>query len=377
LYQGNTAHLLLDGPATFAAMKSAIARARGRVLLETYIVDSSATANELAALLVHKVAQGVRVALIYDGLGSIRTDAAYFDRLAKAGVAVCKFNPVNPLERPGYWDINHRDHRKVLVVDQEVAFTGGINISRVYSSGSLGRQRGDSGASQGGWRDTQIELRGPVVQAFAHSFTRTWADQGCKGALGEPPPPAVATPGQRVVQVLESDPRDRYNRIYTALLAAIEASQRSVWLTMAYFAPGDEMIAALTAAARRGVDVVLVLPGRSDFSLVLHAGRSYYEQLLAAGVRIHEMEDAVMHAKTAVIDGVVSTVGSSNMDWRSLVANSEINAIVLGRDFGAQVEAVFRRDLANSRAIELDAWRRRELSDRFMEQMGRFAERLL
>src|SRR5262245_6544527 len=237
LYLGNAARLLLDGPATFAAMTKAIERARSRVLLESYIVENSTMANELAALLTRKAAQGVQVALLYDGLGSLGTDAAYFDRLAKAGVSVCKFNPVNPLERPGYWDINHRDHRKVLVVDQEVAFTGGINISRVYSSGSLGRQRDESDALHGGWRDTQIELRGPVVQAFARSFARTWADQGCKSALAEPPAPAVATPGQRVVQVLESDPRDRYNRIYTALLAAIEASQRSVWLTMAYFAP--------------------------------------------------------------------------------------------------------------------------------------------
>jgi cardiolipin synthase len=146
---------------------------------------------------------------------------------------------------------------------------------------------------------------------------------------------------------------------------------------MAYFAPGNEMVGALADAAQRGVDVVLVLPGRSDFTLVLHAGRSYYERLLAAGVRIHEMDDAVMHAKTAVIDGVVSTVGSSNMDWRSFVSNNEINAIVLGRDFGAQLEAVFERDLANSRPIGLDAWRQRDLSDRFMEQMGRLAERLL
>jgi len=378
VYQGNAARLLVDGPATFAAMKSAIARARGRVLLESYIVEDSKMANELAALLTQKARHGVQVALIYDGLGSFGTDAAYFGRLAAAGVAVCKFNPVNPLERPGYWDINHRDHRKLLVVDQEVAFTGGINISRAYSSGSFGRDRTGTGdALKDGWRDTHIELRGPVVQAFARSFAQIWSAQGCKADLVEGPAPAVPTPGQRVVQVLESDPRDKQNRIYASLLAAVETSQRSVWLTMAYFAPGDEMITALTAAAQRGVDVVLVLPGRSDFKLVLQAGRSYYDRLLSAGVRIQEMDDAVMHAKTAVIDGVFSTVGSSNMDWRSFVANHEINAVVLGRDFGQQLEAVFQRDLANSRPIELDAWRRRELGDRVMEQVGRLAEQLL
>src|SRR5262249_38235646 len=156
---------------------------------------------------------------------------------------------------------------------------------------------------------------------FAHGFEQTWATQGCQGSLGTAPPPAAAAPGQRMVKVLRSAPSDAGNRIYSTMLAAIDASQRSVHLTMAYFAPGPDMVAALADAARRGVDVVLVLPGRSDFSLVLHAGRAYYDDLLSAGVRIHEMDDAMMHAKTAVIDGVFSTVGSSNMDWRSFVAN--------------------------------------------------------
>lgn len=389
LYRGNATRLLLDGPATFAAMKSAIERARGRVLLESYIVEDSTMADQLSALLARKVAQGVSVSLMYDGVGSRSIDPTYFEALAESGVAVCKFNPVNPLERPGYWSINHRNHRKVLVVDEEVAFTGGINISRAYSTGSA-PAGGATGSSAGGgpggsademikrgWRDTHIELRGPVVRAFARGFTGVWSSQGCKGTLGHAPPARHAAPGQRVVKLLESDPRDPTNRIYTALLHAIEGAQRSVHLTMAYFAPGTDMVAALADAARRGVDVSLVLPGRSDFALVLHAGRSYYDELLDAGVRIHEMDQAVMHAKTAVIDGVFSTVGSSNMDWRSWVANNEINAIVLGNDFGKELEAVFQRDVAQSRPIQLDAWRRRSLSSRVMEQIGRIAERLL
>ena len=380
LYRGNSTKLLLDGPATFGAMKAAIERARGRVLLESYIVEDSKMADELSALLSRKVSQGVSVALMYDGVGSFTTDEKYFDKLSAAGVAVCKFNPVNPLERPGYWGINHRNHRKVLVVDEDVAFTGGINISRAYSSGSSanrGSSDSDDEMLKRGWRDTHIELRGPVVRAFASGFGTVWASQGCQGALGAAAAAVNARPGQRVVKVLESDPRDPTNRIYTALLQAVEASRRSVHLTMAYFAPGSDMIAALAGAARRGVDVALVLPGRSDFTLVLHAGRSYYDELLSAGVRIHEMDQAVMHAKTAVIDGVFSTVGSSNMDWRSWVANNEINAIVLGSDFGKELEAVFQRDVAQSRPVQLDGWRERGLSKRMMEQIGRMAERLL
>jgi cardiolipin synthase len=384
LYRGNSTRLLLDGPATFAAMKSAIESARSRVLFESYIVEDSAMADELTALLTRKVAQGVPVALMVDAVGSRALDAAYFERLAAAGVSLCRFNPLNPLERPGYFSISHRNHRKVMVVDDEVAFTGGINISRAYSAGSsIDGMAGDGGDAvrARGWRDTHIELRGPVVQAFARGFAGVWASQGCPGGATQAAlsasRPSRAAPGERVVKLLESDPRDPTNRIYAALLQAIDAAQRSVHLTMAYFAPGNDMVAALADAARRGVDVSLVLPGRSDFTLVLHAGRSYYDELLSAGVRIHEMDQAVMHAKTAVIDGVLSTVGSSNMDWRSWVANNEVNVIVLGNDFGKELEAVFQRDVEQSRQVQLDTWRQRGLSSRMLEQLGRLAERLL
>lgn len=395
LYRGNTARLLVDGPATFAAMKAAIGRTRHRLFLESYIMEDAGVAAEFGELLRQRAADGVQVALMYDSVGSIGSDPKFFAALEAAGIAVCAYNPVNPLKRPGYWGINQRNHRKLLVADADIAFTGGINISQVYSSGSGGSGAGSGGSGFGsgaggaraeddvltdGWRDTQIELRGPVVGALAQTFVDVWQAQGCRGALGEAPAPQQAAPGQRVVKVLTSEPSpdgQAANRIYTALLSAIDAARRSVHLTMAYFAPGDDMVQALCDAARRGVEVQLVLPGRSDFSLVLHAGRSYYTRLLEAGVKIHEMDHAVMHAKTAVIDGVFSTVGSSNMDWRSFVSNREVNVIVLGDDFGQELEALFRRDVAVSRPIDPGAWRHRGMRARVMEQIGRAAERLL
>jgi cardiolipin synthase A/B len=379
LVRGNAVKLLVDGPATFAAMKGAIAKARARVLLQSYIVEDRGVAADVATLLLERAARGVKVALLYDSVGSIGTDQAFFDRLRAGGVAVCAFNPVNPAERLGFWGVNRRDHRKLLVVDDDWAYTGGINISRVYGSSSFGRRSKakTDGAADDGWRDTQIELAGPVVPVLAREFATAWKDQGCNGELGTPPPPRQATPGQRVVKVLASDPRDESNRIYTSLIQAIAASQRRVYLTMAYFAPGDEFASVLADAARRGVDVELVLPGKSDGVLVLHAGRAYYTRLLDAGVRIHEMEHALMHAKTAVIDGVLSTVGSSNLDWRSLVDNHELNVIVLGDDFGRQMETMFERDRAASLAIDADAWSQRPWSQRALEQAGRLAERWL
>lgn len=379
LYRDNAARLLVDGPATFDAMKDAIAGARHRVLVESYIVDDKGVAQEIAALLASKAAQGVSVALLYDALGSRTTDPAFFDTLRAQGVAVCAFNPVNPVQRPGYWGINHRNHRKVMVVDSAVAFTGGINISQVYSSGSSGRSAsgGSADALDNGWRDTQIELRGPVVTALAEHFDETWTAQGCRGTLGVAPRAKNGRAGDKIVKILVSDPSQGVNQIYGALLSAVRAAQRSVHLTMAYFAPGTEMVDALVEAARRGVEVALVLPGLSDFELVLHAGRSYYEQLLEAGVVIHETDHAIMHAKTAVIDGVLSTVGSSNMDWRSFVDNSELNAIVIDAEFGAAMEDLFHRDRSVSRLVEAQAWRDRGLRQRLLEWVGRFAERWL
>lgn len=379
LIRGNRTRLLVDGPATFGAMKAAIAQARGRVWLQSYIVEDSGVAAEVAQLLLERAAAGVQVALIYDAVGSLTTPLEFFDRLRAGGVAVCTFNPLNPIRRPGHWGITHRDHRKLLVVDDDVAFTGGINISRVYGSGSFARRRApNTDPVADGWRDTQIELQGPVVPVLARVFSDTWTEQGCRGELGQPAPRRRgAEPGQRVVKVLESDPRDTENRIYTALISAVDAARVSVRLTIAYFAPGADFVQALKDAAARGVTVELVLPGRSDVSIALHAGRSYYTELLEAGVRIHEMQHAIMHAKTAVIDGVFSTVGSSNLDWLSFVANNELNVIVLGEDFGAEMNALFERDRAESREVTLEAWRKRPLHLRLMETLGRLVERWL
>ncbi len=376
LYRGNRGELLIDGPATLGAMKAAIEVARHRVLLETYIFEDSGLAADLAALLVRKAAQGVSVALLYDSVGSFGTDPAFFAQLAAQGVQVCMFNPIKPWQGPLPWRPNHRDHRKLLVVDNEVAFTGGLNISRVYASGSFGRRR-SADAEAGGWRDTHIALRGPVVEPLGRLFQATWQAQKCPGNAVDAPPAAVAQAGERLVQVLAVEPGDRAHRVYRSMMAAIDASKRSVHLTMAYFAPGADMVQALCDAAGRGVQVVLILPGKTDFQWILHASRANYQQMLDAGVRIHELRSALLHAKTAVIDGVYATVGSSNLDWRSLADNNELNVVVLGDDFGQSMEAQFQIDLARAEAIDPTLWRQRGLQQRSLETVGRWIERLL
>lgn len=375
LYANNDAKLLIDGPATFEAMFAAIQQAKTQILLESYIIEDAEVSRKLADLLIKRRQEGLQVAIIYDAIGSLSTQEAYFDGMRKAGIAVCAFNPVNPLKSRRYSDITERDHRKILVVDNAVGFTGGINISAVYSSGSgsFGGSKSRSkpaddakAAKERGWRDTMIQVRGPAVQALHGMILQTWQHQACNGALQAVPAPTAA-PGQQLMRIVPSTPQDKENRIYTLLLGSIRAAQKSVYLTMAYFAPGEDMVEALSGAARRGVDVQLILPSQSDFSPVMHAGRSHYERLLKAGVKIHELKDAVLHAKTAVVDGVVSTVGSSNMDWRSFVHNNEVNAVVLGEDFGTAMTRMFEKDRDASRNIDLAAWEHRPLLQRSKE----------
>lgn len=395
LYAGNDARLLVDGPATFAAMFAAIERSRQQIVLESYIIEDADVSQQLADLLLRRRAQGVEVAILYDAVGSLGTQDAYFERMRQGGIAVCAFNPVNPLKRARYHKITHRDHRKILVVDGEIGFTGGINISAVYSSGSSGfggrassfPPRGSARASGSGsdgkdkdeapdkgWRDTMIQVRGPATKALHTLFREVWAQQRCEGTVAAIEPPPGPAPGRHLMRVIPSSPQDTQNRIYTLLIGSIRAAQRSVYLTMAYFAPGQDMVDALCEAAQRGVDVQLILPSRSDFAPVMHAGRAHYERLLKAGVRIHELQDAVLHAKTAVIDGVVSTVGSSNMDWRSFVHNNEVNAVVLGEDFGDAMTRMFERDRAASEPIELRRWQDRGVWQRGKEFFSRMFE---
>ena len=371
LTTGNEVLLLQDGPATYRAMLAAIEAAREHIHLETYILDDDDVGQRFAQALIDKQRQGVQVRLIRDSVGTLGTPAAFFQRLADSGIRVLEFNPMNPLRARKEWELNQRDHRKLLIVDGRVAFLGGINISSVYSGGSSNRGMQARRAGEPAWRDTDLQLRGPVVAELQKMFLAAWAAQ-----KGEPLPeqghfPPAETAGRQVVRAIGSSPDEPYSLIYATLLSAIGSAETTVHLTNAYFVPDPQLLAALEAAARRGVSVVLILPSQTDSWLVFHAGRSYYTQLLRAGVRIHERRGVILHSKTALIDGVWATVGSTNLDWRSFLHNHELNAVVLGTEFGHQVQAMFARDLAASDAITLEQWERRPLHLRLQESLSR------
>lgn len=377
LVLGNRAHLLIDGPRTYDAMLQAIAEARHNVHLQTYILEAGELGNRLAALLEAKRAEGVSIKVLYDGVGSMGTPAEYFGRLRAAGVQVCEFNPVNPLKAESGWEINNRGHRKLLVVDGRVAFTGGVNISSVYASSSFGGS-GAKPRRDDGWRDTHVEVRGPVVAQIQRLFLDAWAQQDCP-AGGDPATwyPQLRREGTQAMRVVAADPRVARSELYVALLSVLSRARERAWLTYGYFVPDRRILDALEGAAARGVDVRLVLPGFSDFWAPLYAGRSRYAELLAAGVRIFERRDALLHAKTAVIDGVWSTVGSTNLDWRSLVHNYEADVLVLDDGFGAEMEGLFRLDERTSHELSAEEWRRRGLRSRLLEGLARAWEYLL
>ena len=180
--------------------------------------------------------------------------------------------------------------------------------------------------------------------------------------------------GKQVVRAIGSSPDDPHSLIYATLLSAIASAETSVRITNAYFAPDPQLLTALEAAVKRGVDVKLILPGKTDSWLIFNAGRNYYDRLLRGGVKIYERRGVILHSKTALIDGVWATVGSTNLDWRSFLHNDEVNAVVLGSDFGRQVHAMFEKDLAESEEITLDAWRRRPLKHRVKELAARVWE---
>ena len=374
LMVGNKVVLLQDGPATFRAMFTAIGNARNHINLETYIIEDDEVGNRFVDALIEKQAQGVQVNLIYDSVGSMNVPRAFFKRLTDGGVKVVEFNPVNPLTAKKGWDVNQRDHRKLLIVDGRTAFLGGINISSVYSGGSFStrsRQRPGGGLP---WRDTHLQVEGPVVGEFQKLFLATWEKQKGERLVPRDYLPQLGNRGKEVVGAVGSSPDEPYSLIYATLISAIGSAETSVHLTNAYFVPDPQLLAALKDAVQRGVDVRIILPSKTDSWPVFYAGRSYYSELLYAGVQIYERRDALLHSKTALIDGVWSTVGSTNLDWRSFLHNEEVNAIILGQEFGAQMRAAFETDLVSSRRITLEEWMQRSLGDRLKEMAARIWE---
>jgi cardiolipin synthase len=348
--------IYFDGPAAFAAMLAAVAQARREVLLESYIFKDDPTGRSFQRELIAAAGRGVQVKVLADGFGSFETRRGFWQELEDGGVEARLYHPI------GFpWRLlKFRDHRKILVADRRVAFTGGMNIGDEYGSSLLPR------ASL--WRDTHARVEGPAAAGMAIVFEEAWREAG--GAALPPLPPPEERTGARVL-ILDSRPGRGSEEVASAYASVLGAVRERLWITMAYFAPRRRALPILGGAARRGVDVRLLLPGKSDVGLVRHAGHGFFSDLLARGVRIFEYQAAILHAKTLVADGHLSVVGSSNLDFRSFELNAECNFLILDGETGARMEAAFLADLEHSREIVRKSWRGRGMLHRAGDHLAR------
>jgi cardiolipin synthase len=350
---GNQLRVLRDGTETYPAMLEAIRAAERTVHLETYILAADRTGRRFGELLAEKARAGVTVRLLFDSVGALGLPASYVDELVAAGVKVCEFHPVWPWRRR--FHLSQRDHRKILVVDGRWGFVGGLNIADNYAPVSEGGV---------GWHDMHCRLEGPAVGELQRLFRRTWTKAGGDhfplDATTLPPPcdDDQAASGALVRVIGNEGVRGRspIRRVY---LHALKQARRTIAIANAYFIPDRGLRRALLNAAQRGVQVRVIVPGRSDVAAVRWATRHLYRLLLRGGVRIYEWRGRMMHAKTAVIDEVWSTVGSCNLDAMSLQINLEVIAIAIDRAFGRRMAEQFVIDVAESREIELAEWAKR------------------
>jgi cardiolipin synthase len=352
---GNRITLLSDSKA-FTSMLEAIDSARKSVDLETYIFNSDATGREFGRRLMEKAAQGVSVRLIFDSVGSLGIDTAFLTQLRNAGVRFLEYHPLAPWRARWAW--SRRDHRKILVVDGRVAFTGGMNIAHEHASREAGGQA---------WNDAHVRIEGRAVRELDRLFRAVWFNETQRWFPLEDV--ALPNPGDSWAWVAANQEFLHRHLIRRAYLNALRAARREICVANAYFLPDHGIARTLASAARRGVSVRVLVPGRSDHPTVWHAGRRTYDFLLRNGVRLFEWESSILHAKTAVVDGVWCAVGSYNMDHRSLRHNLEVNLHVLDTELAAQMKKKFEADLSSARELELAAWRQRPGLDKLRERL--------
>jgi len=343
---GNEVTLLRAGRETFPAMLEAITAAQASICLETYIFDSDRTGRRFAAALIERATAGVAVRVMYDAIGSFKLEASLVADLRAAGILVVEYHPLAPWRRR--WGVSRRDHRKILVVDDEVAFTGGVNITDENADVEDGGK---------GWHDLHCRVRGPVVSDLARLFRRVWMRSG--GDVYRAPPRASKVPptaGVVPVHMLDNRVTRRRRVIRRAYLHAINAARDAVLLENAYFLPDRGVRRAMAHAVKRGVDVRVIVPKQSDVPLVQYAGLYVYRRLVKAGIKILRWRGVMNHAKVGVVDGVWSIIGSYNLDARSLVYNLEVAIEALDPALGAVMVEQFRRDEANADLFDDRAW---------------------
>ncbi|MGZ3103087.1 phospholipase D-like domain-containing protein [Streptomyces sp. H62] len=354
--EGNSLTALRNGDEIFTAMLAAIHRAEHTVDMMTFVYWKGDIARRFAEALAERARAGVRVRLLLDGFGSRLIEAEQLRTMERAGVQVAWFRKplyLSPLKQ------NHRCHRKVLVVDEETAFTGGVGIAEEWC--------GDARNSQE-WRDTHVEVRGPAVDGIAAAFAQNWAE--CHDELFDERDRFVEhrPQGGSIVQVVRGSASFGWQDMQTLIRVMLESAEERVRLATAYFSPDAYFVELLCATARRGVEVEIVLPGPyTDKRVCQLAGQHFYEDLTACGVKIYQYQPTMMHAKVVTVDRVAALIGSTNFNRRSLDHDEEVMLAVLDQEFTATLDRHFDADLEVSELIRADRWKRRSVTQRARE----------
>ena len=353
LSPGNGVRILLNGDELFPAVLAEIRRARRTITYAQYYWDAGTIGGTLSETIAERCRAGVAVRVMLDAFGALRMPDAHRHRLEAAGCRIAMFHPLHELSH-----VNHRNHQRILVVDGLVGFTGGWGVGRLWT--------GD-GREPEHWRETDVRVEGPVVGQLQAVFARAWADVTGEVLGGDAYFPALDRAGDVTMQVIASDPEHGDTSVYTSILLAIASARSSIVVTTPYFVPDRGVFDALRAAAGRGVRVRLLLAGPIDWNIVRAAGRHDYGALLASGVEIHEYAAARLHAKTLVVDGRWATVGSANLDIRSLAINRELDIAAYDTGVASRLTEVFESDLRAARRLDMATWRRRPVWRRLFE----------
>jgi cardiolipin synthase A/B len=350
LLPGNRITLLRDGAEAYPAMLEAIAGAEREIHFESYIFHSDKTGRRFGEAFKERARAGVTVRLLVDAVGSIDLEPAFIRELVEAGVRVATFRPFSWKAGLGF---NRRDHRKIVVVDGRVGFTGGLNIGDEYAPVAEGG---------GGWHDIHARIEGPAVGEMARLFRRTWIAAGGDAyptIIEEDAHESVATENTAFALAIGNEERRRRATIRRFYLHAMRRARESIHIMNAYFIPDRGIRRVMANAVRRGVKVSVIVPERSDLKSVMFAGQHVFGSLLRAGVRVFQWPDRMLHAKAAVIDSVWATIGSYNLDARSLFHNLEVTLCIVDRAFASGVRAQLEYDAAQSHEVELETWKKR------------------
>jgi cardiolipin synthase A/B len=361
---GNTVEVLLNGDQIFPAQLAAIRSARETITYAQYFYVEGPIGREIAEALAERCRAGVRAHILLDGFGASQMPTEYRQTMTRAGCEVATFRPLSPLSLlavVGFGRANKRNHRRILVVDGRIGFTGGSGVSPKWA--------GD-GRTEGHWRDTDVRLEGPVVASLQGAFVENWLDATNNVLGGESYFPPPFRPGAVSAQIVRSSPAGGSFSMYTMFLLAISSARRSIYVTNPYFLPDARLTRALIEAPRRGVRVVVLLPGAIDNNIVRQASRSKFGDLLEAGIEIYEYQAGLLHAKVMTVDGIWATIGSTNLDTRSFALNEELNAVVYHATVVGRLEQVFAEDLRYSRKIEYQQWRSRGFFNQLLEVLS-------